>query len=277
MGDNVYLGDRDGVRTPMQWRPDRNAGFSQASSQRLYLPPIVDGSVPLRDRQRREPAPRPALAAVVDAAADQRALPARRAVARRHHLPRPRQPSRARVRPPLDGAAPSSWSPTCRPRAQSVELDLRSWDGHGADGGVRATRSSRSPSGPTTSRWARTASTGSSSILPVGVHRARRAGTRPDSTPGGRHGGGSTPDAAPGAVPVDPAPALVRGQVAGRSATCGSSAVVARSRRVQRRHPLRMCFVQVDYVDGEPDTYVVPLTVVDGERPTRLRRPVPSR
>jgi len=42
MGDNVYLGDRNGVRTPMQWSPDRNAGFSTANSQRLYLPPIVD-------------------------------------------------------------------------------------------------------------------------------------------------------------------------------------------------------------------------------------------
>jgi maltose alpha-D-glucosyltransferase / alpha-amylase len=42
MGDNVYLGDRDGVRTPMQWRPDRNGGFSSADPQRLYLPPIMD-------------------------------------------------------------------------------------------------------------------------------------------------------------------------------------------------------------------------------------------
>ncbi|MGH7138589.1 MAG: alpha-glucosidase C-terminal domain-containing protein, partial [Pirellulales bacterium] len=42
MGDNIYLGDRDGVRTPMQWSPDRNAGFSRANSQRLYLPPIID-------------------------------------------------------------------------------------------------------------------------------------------------------------------------------------------------------------------------------------------
>ncbi|HKI99732.1 MAG TPA: putative maltokinase, partial [bacterium] len=38
MGDNYYLGDRDGVRTPMQWSPDRNAGFSHASPQRLFLP-----------------------------------------------------------------------------------------------------------------------------------------------------------------------------------------------------------------------------------------------
>src|SRR6202000_1750723 len=42
MGDNLYLGDRDGVRTPMQWSPDRNAGFSRADPQRLYLPPVMD-------------------------------------------------------------------------------------------------------------------------------------------------------------------------------------------------------------------------------------------
>jgi len=42
MGDNIYLGDRDGVRTPMQWSPDRNAGFSRANAQKLYLPVIVD-------------------------------------------------------------------------------------------------------------------------------------------------------------------------------------------------------------------------------------------
>ena len=42
MGDNYYLGDRDGVRTPMQWSIDRNGGFSRADPQRLYLPPIMD-------------------------------------------------------------------------------------------------------------------------------------------------------------------------------------------------------------------------------------------
>lgn len=42
MGDNIYLGDRHGVRTPMQWTPDRNAGFSDANRQKLYSPIIVD-------------------------------------------------------------------------------------------------------------------------------------------------------------------------------------------------------------------------------------------
>jgi maltose alpha-D-glucosyltransferase/alpha-amylase len=42
MGDNVFLGDRDGVRTPMQWAPDRNAGFSRADWAQLYSAPIMD-------------------------------------------------------------------------------------------------------------------------------------------------------------------------------------------------------------------------------------------
>ncbi|MDB5641207.1 MAG: trehalose synthase, partial [Hyphomicrobiales bacterium] len=42
MGDNIYLGDRDGVRTPMQWTPDRNGGFSRADPARLFLPAVQD-------------------------------------------------------------------------------------------------------------------------------------------------------------------------------------------------------------------------------------------
>jgi len=60
MGDNVFVGDRNGVRTPMQWSPDRNAGFSRADPQRLYLPPIMDsvyGYEALNvEAQQREPA-----------------------------------------------------------------------------------------------------------------------------------------------------------------------------------------------------------------------------
>ncbi|HEX4085022.1 MAG TPA: maltose alpha-D-glucosyltransferase [Chthoniobacteraceae bacterium] len=42
MGDNFFLGDRNGVRTPMQWSPDRNAGFSRANPQEVYLPVVID-------------------------------------------------------------------------------------------------------------------------------------------------------------------------------------------------------------------------------------------
>ena len=42
MGDNIYLGDRNGMRTPMQWSMDRNAGFSRANAQQLYFPVIID-------------------------------------------------------------------------------------------------------------------------------------------------------------------------------------------------------------------------------------------
>jgi len=60
MGDNIYLGDRNGVRTPMQWSPDRNAGFSRTDPQRLYLPPIMDPIYGYQavnvEAQQREPA-----------------------------------------------------------------------------------------------------------------------------------------------------------------------------------------------------------------------------
>ncbi|MGE0570197.1 MAG: maltose alpha-D-glucosyltransferase [Dehalococcoidia bacterium] len=42
MGDNIYLGDRNGVRTPMQWSAERNAGFSKANPQKLFLPAVID-------------------------------------------------------------------------------------------------------------------------------------------------------------------------------------------------------------------------------------------
>ena len=59
MGDNIFLGDRNGVRTPMQWTPDRNAGFSRCDPQRLFLPPIMDAIYGYEavnvEAQRREP------------------------------------------------------------------------------------------------------------------------------------------------------------------------------------------------------------------------------
>ena len=70
MGDNIYLGDRDGVRTPMQWSPDRNAGFSTADPARLYLPVLMDAGLRLPGAQRRGRDAAERLAAVVDQADD---------------------------------------------------------------------------------------------------------------------------------------------------------------------------------------------------------------
>jgi maltose alpha-D-glucosyltransferase / alpha-amylase len=60
MGDNVFLEDRAGVRTPMQWSGDHNAGFSHADSQRLYAPVIMDPVYGYQvinvESQKREPA-----------------------------------------------------------------------------------------------------------------------------------------------------------------------------------------------------------------------------
>ena len=86
MGDNIYLGDRNGVRTPMQWTPDRNGGFSRADPAKLYLPPIMDPVYGYPGGQRRGAVAQPLLAAQLDEAPDRRAQ------------------DLARVRPRLDDA-----------------------------------------------------------------------------------------------------------------------------------------------------------------------------
>ena len=83
MGDNIYLGDRNGVRTPMQWTADRNGGFSRADPARLYAPLIMDSGVRLPVGQRRGAGAVAALAAELDAA-DDRAAPAAQDVRPRH-------------------------------------------------------------------------------------------------------------------------------------------------------------------------------------------------
>ena len=74
MGDNVYLGDRDGVRTPMQWTGDRNGGFSRADFAQLYLPPLMDPVFGFQavnvEAQLRSPDLPPALAPALRRAAE---------------------------------------------------------------------------------------------------------------------------------------------------------------------------------------------------------------
>ena len=99
MGDNIFLGDRDGVRTPMQWTGDRNGGFSRADFQQLYLPPLDGSGLRLPGGERRGAAPPAELAAALAAPADRpaqgpsgvRARHVRGATAREPADLRPRQ------------------------------------------------------------------------------------------------------------------------------------------------------------------------------------------
>ena len=101
MGDNVYLGDRDGVRTPMQWSPDRNAGFSRANPQKLISAGDHLSGIPLRGHQRGGAAGQSALHAVVDEAPDRSAETIQSLQPRRHRISHTRQPSHPGVHPPL--------------------------------------------------------------------------------------------------------------------------------------------------------------------------------
>ena len=90
MGDNIHLGDRNGVRTPMQWSGDRNAGFSRAEPSALYQPVILDPIYNYQGGQRRGPAPVADLAAPLAPADDPGPSRAQGF--------RPRQPRVSRVR-----------------------------------------------------------------------------------------------------------------------------------------------------------------------------------
>ena len=125
MGDNIFLGDRNGVRTPMQWSPDRNAGFSRADPQRLYLPPIMDPVYGYRGGERggAERATRSSLLNWM-----RRMLQVRRQLAGRSAAARCASsvPATARSSRTCASTAttPSCASPTSRRSAQPVELDL---------------------------------------------------------------------------------------------------------------------------------------------------------
>ena len=84
MGDNIYLGDRNGVRTPMQWTPDRNGGFSRCRSGAALSADHHGPGLRLRGGQRRSAVAQPVLAAELDQAADRGAqVDARRSAAAR--------------------------------------------------------------------------------------------------------------------------------------------------------------------------------------------------
>ena len=131
MGDNVYLGDRNGVRTPMQWSADRNAGFSVGQPAPPLHAADHRAGLPLRERQRGDASGQPGLAAVVDAPADRPAQAPPRARARHHRVPRTGEPPRAGVRPRRLTAGEQTLLCVANLSrlAQQVELDLRQFAG----------------------------------------------------------------------------------------------------------------------------------------------------
>ena len=136
MGDNIHLGDRDGVRTPMQWSLDRNGGFSRADPAALVLPPIMDPLYGYPGGQRRGAGARSALAAQLDAAHARRSARQQRAFGRGTF--RLLYPSNRRVMAYLREYARGGRYETilcvanCRAFAQAVELDLSGIRGPGA-------------------------------------------------------------------------------------------------------------------------------------------------
>ena len=103
MGDNVYLGDRNGVRTPMQWNAYHNAGFSEADNAALYAPPVVDVPFGYTGCERRGAGAHLDLAAALDAPHDPGAAEVARLRPRHLRGAHAGQPPRARLPAPLRG------------------------------------------------------------------------------------------------------------------------------------------------------------------------------
>ena len=129
MGDNIYLGDRNAVRTPMQWNSDRNAGFSDGQPAAALPPGHHRSRVPLPGGQRRGPGAEPELAAVVDEAAHRACASATRPSAGAPS--RSCGPTTARSSPSSAASGTSaSWCVVNLSRnVQCVELDLSEFRG----------------------------------------------------------------------------------------------------------------------------------------------------
>ena len=144
MGDNIYLGDRNGVRTPMQWNSDRNAGFSRCDPGAALFPVIMDPIYGLPGHQRRGAAERPVQPAALDPQHDRlaQALPGIRAG--HADVPQSGKPQSACLHPRLRPrrrlarnrslrGQPQPLCPACLPRSLRLH-----WPGTGGDAGLRA-------------------------------------------------------------------------------------------------------------------------------------------
>jgi maltose alpha-D-glucosyltransferase/alpha-amylase len=130
MGDNVYLGDRDGVRTPMQWTADRNAGFSASNPHRLYLPLITEQGYHYEqinvENQVDDPASLLSWMRQLIALRKGRPVLARGAI----EFLEPDNPHVIAFVRSMEGEAPFLCVANLSRLAQHVELDLRELNGH---------------------------------------------------------------------------------------------------------------------------------------------------
>ena len=132
MGDNIWLGDRDGVRTPMQWTPDRNAGLLGRHARQAAPAGDPGPGLRLPERQRRGPARERLVAAALDPPDDPRPPRPPGVRARHVHRPRRHQPtvlSYAREHETADGTDVIVCVNNLSRFAQPVELDLRRFEG----------------------------------------------------------------------------------------------------------------------------------------------------
>ncbi len=154
MGDNVFLGDRNGVRTPMQWSADRNAGFSRANPQRLILPIIIDPEYHYEaiNVEAQQNNPNSLLWWTKRLVALRKQF--QRVRARHHGVPHARELPRAGVRPrAATSARERSWSsPTCRASRSTSSWTWRSGRGCARSSCSGTPSSRRSASCPTCSR-----------------------------------------------------------------------------------------------------------------------------
>ena len=269
MGDNVYLGDRNGVRTPMQWsgRPQRRLLARQPAAAL----PAADHRprVPLRDGQRRGPAAQPALAAVVDAAADRPAQAPPGLRPRDDRVPRARQPQGARVPPPARGRADPRRGQPLALRAVRRARPARS---------TRAASRSSCSAGrlPADRRRAVPHHASARTLLWLQLRRRPRGGPPAVGGPRGpadpRASGdrcaeltGDAPVAASSSAPCArwlPDATLVPRARTRTHPSDWRSSTRCPSRRTGR--DVALAIVEVSYTEGEPERYLPVLALADG-------------
>ena len=282
MGDNIYLGDRNGVRTPMQWSADRNAGFSRANPAAAL--PAGRSSTPSTTTKRstsRRSSDNPH-SLLWWMTPDDRPAPAASRVRPRHaRVPLPDEPQGAGLHPCARRRDDPGRRRTCRAVVQYVELDLAAFQGRVP---VELFGATEFPPigelpylltlGPHAFYWFVLAAPDAAGRI-SGPTRAGRHGPRSRSPARGTTCARRKP--APRSRPssrLPPQPAVVRRQGAshriGRHRRCRAALGGSSGRAV-------LLLVNVEYAEGDPETYVITLAHATGAAPTRCAPHRPTR